>query len=123
MYGKRRHGCLTAWLVLMLVANAAVGLFYLLAHSAVAASLSSSRAWAIPVDGLLAVANVVFVIALFRWKRWGFYGVAGTSVVAAVVNIAIGLNALQVLVGLVAPAVLYGVLQIGGDSRGWAQLE
>src|SRR5213078_242335 len=109
MYGKRRHGCLTAWLVFMLVANAAVGLLYLLAHSAVAASLSSSRAWAIPVDGLLAVANVV-------------YGVAGTSVVAAVVNIAIGLNALQVLVGLLAPAVLYGVLQIGGDSRAWTQL-
>lgn len=120
---KQRHGCLSAWLVLFIVANALTGLIYLFGREAVAASLPSSRTWAIPVDIILAAANLIFAIALFQWKRWGFFGLVATAIAAFAVNVAIGANMAAAIAGLLSLAILYGVLQIGGDRKGWAQLE
>jgi len=120
---KQRHGCLTAWLVLVVAVNSLVALIYLFGSSAVASTLPASRTWLIPVLAVLSVANVVFAIALFMWKRWGFYGFVATSAVAFVINLVIGLNVLQALFGLVGVAILYGVLQIGHENKGWPQLE
>jgi hypothetical protein len=120
---KQRHGCLTAWLVLVIVINTLVALVYLFGSSAVASALPSSRSWVIPVLAVLAVANVAFAVALFLWKRWGFYGFVATSIVAFALNIALGVNVAQALFGLAGVAVLYGVLQIGSQNKGWPQLE
>jgi hypothetical protein len=120
---KQRHGCLTAWLVLVIVINTLVALLYLFGSSAVASALPSSRSWAIPVLAVLAVANVAFAVALFLWKRWGFYGFVATSVVGFALNIALGVNVAQALFGLAGVAILYGVLQIGNENKGWPQLE
>lgn len=118
---KQRHGCLTTWLVLLIGINALLAIVYVLGSSAVAASLPASRGWAIPVFILLAIANVVFAIALFQWRRWGFYGFVASSVVAFALNLAVGAG--PAIAGLLGPLVLFGVLQIGGPRRGWDQLE
>jgi hypothetical protein len=120
---KQRHGCLTAWLVLVIVLNAIVSLVYLFGSSAVGSTLPSSRGWAIPVLAVLALVNVACAVALFLWKRWGFYGLVATSVVTFAINIALGINVLQAAFGLVGVAILYGVLQIGEANKGWPQLE
>jgi hypothetical protein len=121
---KQRHGCLTAWLVLVIIANALVALLYVAGGGVVAASLPSSRGWLVPVLAVLALANVAFAIALFLWKRWGFYGFVASSLVGLVVNIAAGINPAQAVFGLVGVAILYGVLQIGNaGNKGWPQLE
>src|SRR5215471_8227295 len=120
---KQRHGCLTAWLVLVIILNAIVSLVYLFGSSAVASALPSSRGWAIPVLAVLALVNVACAVALFLWKRWGFYGLVATSVVTFGINIALGINVLQAAFGLVGVAILYGVLQIGQTNKGWPQLE
>lgn len=123
MQMKQRHGCLTAWLVLIIVANALVGVVYI----ATAGTMTSTGAvpgWAIPILILLSLVNVGLAISLFMWKRWGFYGFIVTSLIALVVNLAIGLSIAQALFGLVGVAVLYGVLQIGNESsKGWPQLD
>jgi hypothetical protein len=69
------------------------------------------------------VANVAFAVALFLWKRWGFYGFVATSVVGFALNIALGVNVAQALFGVAGVAILYGVLQIGNENKGWPQLE
>lgn len=120
---KQRHGCLTAWLVLVIIANALVALLYVAGGGVVAASLPSARGWLVPVLAVLALANVAFAIALFLWKRWGFYGFVASSLVGLVVNLAAGINPAQAVFGLVGVAILYGVLQIGSANKGWPQLE
>jgi hypothetical protein len=123
MQMKQRHGCLTAWLVLIIVANALVGVAYL-ATAGTLTRTGTVPGWAIPVLILLSLANVGLAIALFMWKRWGFYGFVATSLIALVVNLAIGLSVAQAVFGLVGVAVLYGVLQIGNVSnKGWPQLD
>jgi hypothetical protein len=42
---------------------------------------------------------------------------------AFALNLAIGVSIPQAIMGLAGIAILYGVLQIGGENKGWAQLE
>jgi hypothetical protein len=100
---RKRGGCLTAFLILMLIANPLTGLYYLLAGSTVRESLPTLPEWAIPTLGVLALANFAFAIGIWQWKKWGVYGFAGTSLVALVVNaISIGI-----------PAALFGLVGLG----------
>ena len=117
---KRRHGCLTAWLVLMAAGNTLTALVYAdLTVVGLPQVPAFREAWTAPVLGALGVANVVFAIALLRWKRWGFYGFAATTVAAFCVNITIGLNPLLAATVLIAPALLYALLMVGGDQSAW----
>jgi hypothetical protein len=120
---KQRHGCLTAWLIVAIILNSIVALVYLFGSSAVASGIQTSRGWLIPVLAALAAVNVACAVAIFLWKKWGFYGFAATSAVAFVVNLALGINFVQALFGLIGLAILYGVLQIGSANKGWPQLD
>ena len=80
-------------------------------------------AWALIVLGVVAVFNLVCAIALFNWKKWGFWGFIISSIVTLVINLNIGLGVAQSLSGLIGVAVLYGVLQIGKENKGWPQLD
>jgi hypothetical protein len=120
---KSRHGCLTAWLVVMIVANSGSALVYILGSDAIRRTLPNAPGWAFPVLIVFSLFNLVCSIALFRWKRWGFWGFCGSSVVALVVNLSVGLGIGSALGGLVGVIVLYGLLQIGKENKGWPQLE
>ena len=121
--GKSRHGCLPAWLVLVIVANSATGLMYLLGSDAIRKTIPDAPGWAFPVLIVFSVFNLVCAIALFQWKKWGFWGFCVSSVVALIVNLAIGLGIGSALGGLIGAAITYGVLQIGKENKGWPQLD
>ncbi len=120
---KQRHGCLTAWLVLMIVANSLTALMYLLKGDAIRQQIPNAPGWLFFVLGLLCVVNLICAVALFQWKKWGFFGFVGTSAIAFVLNLAAGLSVIQALLGLVGLAILYGVLQIGKEKKAWPKLE
>lgn len=119
---KKRHGCLTAWLILMIIANAATAFLYFTGGALVAAAVPSGNSALILVLGVIGLANVAFAIALFMWKKWAFWGFCGCSVITMIINIILGLGIGQSVGGLLGAAILYGVLQIGGDNKGWDQL-
>jgi hypothetical protein len=120
---KQRHGCLTAYLVVMIVLNSMTALLYIFGTAFINRGLPNAPSWALPVLAVGAILNVVFAVALFRWKKWGFFGFVAISILALCVNVTIGLNIFQIIVGLAGIAVLYGVLQIGNEKKGWTQLE
>jgi len=120
---KKRHGCLTAFLIFTLVANAAGALMFLLGGQMLKEGSPEVSAWTFPVLGVLAALNLVFAIALFKWKKWGFWGFVVTTLAALAVQIPGGYGIGQSLTGLIGVIVLYGVLQIGKENKGWPQLE
>lgn len=120
---KQRHGCLTAFLIVMIVLNSITALAYLVGSQAIQQALPGIPAWALIVLGVVAVFNLVCAIALFNWKKWGFWGFIISSIVTLVINLNIGLGVAQSLSGLIGVAVLYGVLQIGKENKGWPQLD
>lgn len=118
---KVRHGCLTAWLILMIIANSGVALMYVgwLVSGNSPLHISSSLLTVLVVGG---VCNVIFAIMLLQWKRWAFYGFCASSVVALFTNLAIGIAPGQAAAGLLGVGILYGVLQMGTPNA-WQQLE
>ena len=120
---KQRHGCLIAFLIVMIVLNSITALAYLVGSQAIQQALPGIPAWALIVLGVVAVFNLVCAIALFNWKKWGFWGFIISSIVTLVINLNIDLGVAQSLSGLIGVAVLYGVLQIGKENKGWPQLD
>ncbi len=117
---KQRHGCLAAFLLFMLVANAGVCVFYIVA-------LLGGGFLAVPLWGLAALIvmgsfNVACVVALFKWKKWGFWGFFASAVIVTFINLAIGVGAGSAG-GFIGVVILYLVLQIGDKDKGWPQLE
>ena len=121
--GKRRHGCLMAWLVLMLIGNSASALIYLLGKSMVREQMPDAPEWMFPALIILSLFNLIFAIALLKWKKWGFWGYCVSAIAVLVINLSAGLGVWSALGGLLGVVILYGVLYIGGDDKGWPQLD
>lgn len=122
---KQRHGCVTAWLVFMIIANSLTAVLYLFAGEMIAQNLPGGMSNSMLIIlAILGVGNVIFSILLLKWMKIGFWGFLATSIAAVVVNLSIGLGIVQSLLGLLGIAVLYGVLQIKQDNvSGWTNLE
>ena len=124
-YQKQRHGCVTAWLVLMIIGNALSAVVYMFASHIIADALPHNvPIILIIVLGAVAAANVVFAVFLLQWKKMGFWGFCITSVIVLVVNLSMGINAVQCVLGLLGLMLLYGILQAKKDSiSAWDNLE
>jgi hypothetical protein len=120
---KTRHGCLTAWLILMILANSLTAITTPLLASAIRQNIPGFPGWVVWPISLLALLNVVFAVALFNWKKWGFIGFCATSILALALNLYAGIGVGQSLLGLLGIVILYAVLQIGGEKKGWTHLE
>lgn len=122
---KQRHGCVTAWLVLMIIANSLTAMIYFFSSEMITKNLSMDVSNSmIILLGIICIANVIFSVMLFQWKKLGFWGFIITSIGAFIVNLSIGLGIVQSLFGLVGIAILYGVLQIKKDNiPAWDNLE
>lgn len=122
---KQRHGCVTAWLVLMIIANSLTAMTYFFASEMVIKKLSMDVSNSmIILLGIICIANVIFSVMLFQWKKLGFWGFVITSIGALIINVNIGLGIAQSLFGLVGIGILYGVLQIKKDNiPAWDNLE
>lgn len=110
---KRRHWFATLWLIFIMIVNAIVGCisFFIDMESL------GSPAVAIPSEasialGILSLFNVVCAAMLLKWIKCGFWGVVATSIIAAGINLYIGLSIGSALMGFVGVMILYGVLQI-----------
>jgi hypothetical protein len=113
-----RHGCLLTYLIFMIVVNSIIVVTY----GAMAIRAMPTPANIFPglvyIMGLAGILNIVFAVALLAWKKWGFYGFCASAAIIFVINLVIGINPIMAFVGLIGPAILYGVLQIGGDRKG-----
>lgn len=120
---KKRHGCLRVWLVFMLISNLFAVSVYLFGNTSVRDYYPNSPTWVFLILILGGVLNIIFIFALFYWKKWGFWGLLVTYLVSFFINLYLGLGIIQALIGLSGLAIFYGVLQIGGEQKGWSQLE
>jgi hypothetical protein len=119
---KTRHGCLTGFLAVAVLINAGLVLFYL-AVTIGLTGFTGPPPWVFPVLALVAAVNVAAAVAIYGWKKWGFYAFLATSLFMAGLNLYLGVGPIRALAGLIGVALLYGVLRIGGKNRAWDRLE
>lgn len=121
---KTRHGCVTAWLILIILANVAGVLLVFLAQHLLGGSVPVRVAWFLPTVAFMCLANVVCAAAVFNWKTWGVVGICLVYAAAIGISVVVGTaTAMSVCVGLIAPIVLLIVLQFGDRRSTWSQLE
>ena len=117
---KQRHGCLTAWLIYMIIGNSISSLIYLINPGMFQLDASEGIFVLLAFLGTL---NVMCAIALLQWKRWGFYGFCGTAVISCFINISLGLGIVSVIGALIAVGALFGMLNIGQERKAWPRLK
>jgi hypothetical protein len=121
---KERHGCVTAWLIFMIVTNSVVLLLNLTWKSLLDPSITDKMARTLVVAAVLNLANIGFAIALLRWKLWGFFGMVVTSVLAFILNLKAGFSPFQALPGLFGIVVLFAFLQMRrNEISAWDLME
>ncbi len=132
MEEKKRHGCVTAWLILGLVGGVFTVLVYLVFYGAIMEFLAEFSEDAMnqiaklnnTMLGIVGILNVVFTIAVFKWKKWGFWGLVASSLVVAYMSYYDNAEISSVIGGLIGPLILYAILQIKRDSKTtWSQLD
>lgn len=68
------------------------------------------------------LADIVFAVALLRWRKWGFFGFVVTTAISVFVHMSMGMGIVRSLYGFAGIAILYGVLEIGGANKAWGRL-
>jgi hypothetical protein len=123
--GKKRHGCVTAWLVIMIIGNSLAALIYLFAGDFLNKSLPKPiSTTTLILLTIIGVANVAFAILLLRWNKSGFWGFVMSAIAALTVNLSVGLGIGQCILGLAGIGVLYAILQIKQDGiSAWDNME
>ena len=80
-------------------------------------------AWTYQLLVGLSLTNVIGVFALFRWKKWGFWGLCIATSIALIIKLNIGMPIHTSICVLIGITILYGIFQIGTDNKGWPQLD
>lgn len=121
---KERHGCLTAWLILLIAGNAVLAALNLSWKALIDPGISTKMQHSMVVLAVLGFCNAGFAFALFRWKLWGFYGIVVTGILAFMINLNAGIAPIDALPGLIGVVVLFAILQIRkNDVSAWDQME
>lgn len=107
----QRGGCLSAFLIMVMVVNPMVSIVYFLAGDWVAKSNPGMPGWAIPLLALFGLFNAACAVAIWRWKRWGVYGFVASAVVALTVNLASGIPPTGAMSGLVGVIILIALVR------------
>ena len=119
---KQRHGCVTAWLIYLMIGSSigAIGYIYMFLFD----QPNGISYPIIVLLGIMCIVNVVSSVLVFQWKKIGFWGFIFTSISGLIINLSIGLGIVTSLLGLVGIAILYGVLQIKKKNvTTWESLE
>lgn len=113
METRQRHGCLTTWLIFMIIGNSITAASYLLMGDIIAQNLPNPIPQPIMTTLIIvSILNLLLAIMLFQWKKWAFWVLVGTSIIALIINLSLGLGIGTSLFGLSGIAILFGVLQM-----------
>lgn len=119
---KKRHGCVSVWLWIVIISNLGLGIYY---ATLMFSAYTNTMSLGFGLLSILATLNVLGAILLMRWNKCGFYLFVVSSVLAALVNIGVlSLEPVVLLSGLFAILIWGGILQIKKDGvSAWSLLE
>ena len=121
---KKRHGCVTAYLIFLLIFNSGIALLYLTSSNELKSDYPNWPEWVIDMWIPESIFNLVCTVALLKWKKWGFWGFTGSSCYGFIISLYIGASMVAAFWdSCLFLVILYGVLQIGNDNKGWTQLD
>lgn len=116
---RKRPYLLRTMLILWMIFSAMSAYIYLRSFTGVWIAITplGHPKWTLPWMGILSVVNLVCVIALWKWKRRGMYGLAASAAVMFIITL-ISLNITNAVISI------SGVITIGLlVRRVWSQMD
>ncbi len=90
-------------------------------------ALTQSPQWAWIMLGLLGLANILLLVVVWRWQKWGAVGLVLVPLLQAAVMANAGFSQMDVVgntvMGLLPVALLVGLLVVGTKPSEWSQME
>jgi hypothetical protein len=100
-----RGGCLTVFLIFLIIGNAcAVATYLLLPEIVKLVSPDASETWSYVLSGG-GILNIVFAILTWFWKKIGVFGFLAIALSAFGINIYLSIPLAGVIMGLVGPFI------------------
>ncbi|OGO77643.1 MAG: hypothetical protein A2Y23_11920 [Clostridiales bacterium GWB2_37_7] len=110
----KRSGCLTAFIIVLIVLYVFSALGSFLAGPMISAFMPeySTNTLYIIFNGILAVLNIVFLVGVWRYKKWGFFGFVAVSILYIIFSIIFtGSVLLPLISGPIFPLILYFLIK------------
>lgn len=104
---KKKSGCLTALLVFLIVVYALGALGSIITAPFVQDVIPGYTRGVGIVSGVLNILNIVFLIAVWRFKKWGFYGYIAVTAIGIIIGLYRGGGIASALMALVFPIILF----------------
>lgn len=125
MQKKQRHGCLTAWLIYLIIAYSFCTILYFFKSDEMSkiAKYQISENMML-IHGSLALLGIVFSIMLFKWVKLGFWGIFSITIILFVLQILNSNRIMSPIFIVICLIILFGLLQLKKDNKsGWNNLE
>lgn len=110
----KRSGCLTAFIIVLIVLYVLGALGSFLAGpilSTLMPEYSTDTSNSL-ISGVLSLINITFLIGVWMYKKWGFYGFVGVSIINIILSIFLTGGVLtSIISGLLFPLILYFLIK------------
>ena len=125
MKNKQRHGCLTAWLIYLIISYSIVSLGLLYNIDGVVQRFKYLKSEnLLLIVASIEILNVLFSFMLLKWVKLGFWGLLSTSILLSVIQIINSNNILTPVITVIVMSILYGLLKLKKRNvSGWDNLD
>ena len=125
MKNKQRHGCLTAWLIYLIIAYSfSTIIFFFKTDEISKITLYKTSENLNIIYGSLAILGVLFSVMLLKWVKLGFWGILFISISILIMRIINDFNITSSILVFLCLIILFGLLQLKkGNISGWNNLE
>ena len=121
MKNKKRHGCLTAWLIYLIIANSIVSFVFFFNTDNVPKNTTENMVLLIASIGFL---NLGFCILIFNWVKLGFWGIVTTNLILLIIQIVNDHEISHSIFDIICLTILFGLLHLKKNKvSGWKNLE
>ena len=103
----KRGGWLTAYLVLMFIANSSSSYSYFVNANTIIELVPKAGLGIIYFLGAISLFNVILTAGVWFWRKWGVYGFYSVAVIAFFLNLYLGMGVLTSLLGLLGAFILF----------------
>lgn len=125
MKNKQRHGCLTAWLIYLMITSAIISfVFFFKSNEELEKVQQNFSENIILIIGSIGILNILFCYLLLKCVKLGFWGLITTNCIMVIIHLMIGSDLIRPTLGLSCVIVLYALLQLKKKNvSGWDNLE
>ena len=114
---RKRHGCLTAWLIVMVALN----ILGILLVAGIFAAVDAPG-WLLGVSIGSGVLALIFIIGVFMWKKWGAIGIIAIYAISIVLNLISG-SYTSIIGNVIGLSVFLAVMNMGGPDKAWNHMD